>query len=118
MTVSNDTIQSNLVQVWCLELEHLMNTCSVDLVAGLGDLLGSIIRATKARIDNLLSILVQQVERGQMCTRRDLDQLCKAVPNLCLWQSAEEGEVEEGVDRRMVCSQTILVVAVVHGDLD
>jgi hypothetical protein len=49
---------------------------------------------------------------------RDLDQLSKAVSDLCLWESLEEREVEEGVHGCVVSSQTVLVVAIVDGNLD
>jgi len=51
-------------------------------------------------------------------TGGDLDQLCESISDLSDWQGAEEAKVEEGVDWRVVCSQTILVVAVVDGNLD
>lgn len=53
-----------------------------------------------------------------MSARRDLDQLGKTVSDLCLGECAEESEVEESVNRSMIGSETVLVVAVVDGNLD
>jgi hypothetical protein len=53
-----------------------------------------------------------------MGTSRDLDQLREAVADLSRGQGSQEREVEEGVDRSVVGAQTVLVVAVVDGDLD
>jgi hypothetical protein len=53
-----------------------------------------------------------------MRTSRDLDQLRETVTDLSRGQSSQEREVEEGVDWCVVGAQTVLVVAVVDGDLD
>jgi hypothetical protein len=49
---------------------------------------------------------------------RDLDQLSKAISDLCFWESFEERKVEEGVHWGVVGSQSVLVVAVVDSDLN
>lgn len=118
VTISNDTVEADFVQVWSFQLQHLVDASSVDLVTGLGDLLGSIIRAAEASLDDLFGVLVKQVKGWQVCTRGDLDQLREAIADLCLWQSAEEGEVKEGVDRCVVCAKAVFVVAVVHSHFD
>lgn len=38
MAVCNDTVETNLVQVWCLELQHLVDSSTVDGVGSLADL--------------------------------------------------------------------------------
>lgn len=53
-----------------------------------------------------------------MRASRDLDQLREAIADLCYWKGAQEGEIEEGVDRCMICSQAVLVVAVIDSNLD
>ena len=50
-----------------------------------------------------------------MRTCRDLDQLRETVADLCGWKSSQECEVEKGVDRGVISSKPILVVAVVDG---
>jgi hypothetical protein len=82
VTIRNDTVQANLVEVGSLELQHLVDARAVDLIRSL------------------------------------LDQLCESVSYLPLGQSSKECEVEECVHGRMVRSETVLIVAVVNGDLD
>lgn len=53
-----------------------------------------------------------------MSTCGDLDQLCEAVSDLTLRKGLQECEIQEGVHWGVVCTQTVLVVAVVDGDLD
>jgi len=118
VTVGNDTVKADLVEVWSLELQHLKDTSTVDLIGSVVDLLVSAIGTTEASANELLAVLVKQVESWEMATSGDLDQLCESVPDLSLWQSAEEAEVEEGVHWGVVSSQAVLVVAVVDGDLD
>jgi len=48
----------------------------------------------------------------------DLDQLCKTISDLCSGESAEKGKVQKGVDWSVVCSKSVLVVAVVDSYLD
>lgn len=118
MTVGNDTVKTDLVKVWSLELQHLKDTSAVDLIGSVVDLLLGAIGTTEASADELLAVLVKQVEGWEMSTSGDLDQLCESVPDLSLWQSAEKAEVEESVHWGVVSSEAVLVVAVVDGDLD
>lgn len=76
------------------------------------------IGSTKFGVNELLAILVQQVKDLKVCTRRNLDELCKSIPDLSNRQGAEESKVQEGVDRSMVGTKAVLVVAVVDGNLD
>ena len=39
VAIGNDTVQADLVKIGCLELQHLVNTSTVDGVSGLADLL-------------------------------------------------------------------------------
>jgi len=118
VAVSNDSVKTNLVQVGGLELKHLVNTSPVDGVGGLGDLLGSTIGTAKAGADELLTVLVEQVEGVKVSTGGDLDQLCKSVTDLTLGKGAKEAKVEESPHGSVVSTQTVLVVAVVDGNLD
>lgn len=117
MAVSDDTVKTDLVKVGCLQLQHLVNARTVDGVSSLADLL-VVAFATEACCDQLLAILVKKIECGLVRTCRDLDQLGKAVSDLCLRKSLQEGEVQEGVHGSVISTQSILVVAVVYGDLD
>lgn len=118
MTVGNDTVKTNLVEVRCLELEHLVDTSPVDLVGCLLDLLLSTVGVAESGVDELLGVLVEKVKCGQVSTAGDLDQLCETVPDLRSGECAEETEVEEGVLGCVVGTETVLVVAVVDTDLD
>lgn len=46
------------------------------------------------------------------------DQLSEPISNLGLGERLQKAEIEECLGRSMVCPQTVLVVAVVDGDLD
>lgn len=118
VSICDDSIETDLVEVGCLELQHLVDTSSVDLVSSLLNLGWRSIGAAKACLDDLLAVLVEQVERRQVGTRRDLDQLGESVSDLCGREGSKEGEVEEGLDGSVVGTQSVLVVAVVDGDLD
>ena len=118
MPVGDDTVQTDLVQVRSLELQHFVDARAVDLVRSILDLLLSTVGPAESGVDELLAVLVEQVERWQMSAARDLDQLCEAVPDLCLGQRPEETEVEEGVDWSVVRAQAVLVVTVVDRNLD
>jgi hypothetical protein len=118
VTVGNDTVETDLVKVRGLELEHLVDTSPVDLVGSLLDLLLGTIGVAESGVDELLSIFVEKIKCGQVSTAGDLDQLCETVPDLRSGKSAEETKVKEGVDRSVVCTETVLVVGIVDTDLD
>ena len=118
MAICNDPIQSDLMQVRRLQLQHLVDPLPVDLIRRLDQLLRTPIRSAKALLNQLLAVLVQQVKGVEMGTSRDLDQLREAVADLGRGQRSQEREVEEGVDRCVVGAQTVLVVAIVDGDLN
>ncbi len=118
MAICNDSIQADLVQVRRLQLQHLVDPFSVDLISRLDQLLRASIRAAKTLLNQLLAVLVQQVKGVEMRTSRDLDQLREAVADLSRGQRSQEREVEEGVDGCVVGAQTVLVVSVVDSDLD
>jgi hypothetical protein len=117
VAVGDNTVKTNLVEVGGLKLQHLVNTSTVDGVSSLADLL-VVALTTKARSNQLLAVLVKKIECGLVSTCRDLDQLGKAVSDLCLGQSLQEREVQEGVNGGVVGTKPVLVVAVVNGNLD
>lgn len=118
VTVSNNSVQTNLVQVGRLQLQHFVNTIPVDLVRSVPDFLRAVVHAAEASTNQLLAVLVQQVEGGQVSTARDLDQLSESIADLSFRKSTKESKVKEGVLRCVVGTQAVLVVAVVHGNLD
>lgn len=62
MAVGDDSIQSNLVQVRSFELQHFLNSLSIDGFSGFLDFPRSSIRPSEAGLDELLTVLAQQVE--------------------------------------------------------
>lgn len=118
MPVGNDTVKHNLMQVRCLQLEHLIDTRTTDLIRRAPDLLGRPIIATKRRANQILAVSVKQVQGGLVSTRRDLNELGEAIADLRHGQRAQEGKVQEGVDGRVVGAQPVLVPSVVDTDFD
>lgn len=84
VAVGDDSVKTNLVEVGCLELQHLVNTSSVDLVGGRTDFIRSTVSTSEGSTDELLAVLVKQIVGWQMSARRDLDQLCESVSDLSL----------------------------------
>jgi hypothetical protein len=117
VTVGNDTVKTNLVEVGCLELQHLEDTGAVYLIRCLSHLRVGIV-TTEARCDQLLAVLVKKLKCWPVATCGDLDQLSKAVPDLSLRKCLQEREVEECVHWCVVSTKSVLVVAIVNGDLD
>ena len=62
-----------------------MDSFFVDLVRSLSDLLRGTVSATKSSLNKLFAVLVEEVERIQVRTSRDLDQLGEAIPDLGGW---------------------------------
>jgi hypothetical protein len=118
VTVGNDSVKTNLVKVGGLELQHLVDTTTVDLVGSIANLLGSTLTTTETGLNELLTVLVEQVEGVEVGTGGDLDQLCETVTDLSIGKTAEEGEVKEGVHGSVVGTKTVLVVIVVDANLD
>lgn len=58
MAVGNDTVKTDLVQVGCLKLQHLVDASAVDLIRGLEHLL-IITLTTEASCNQPLTVLVQ-----------------------------------------------------------
>lgn len=117
MAVGDDAVQTNLVEVGCLKLQHLEDTGTVYLIRCLANL-GVDVVTTEARGDQLLTVLVEKLESWPVTACGDLDQLCEAVSDLCFWECLQEREVEECVHWGVVSSKSVLVVAVVDGNLD
>ena len=118
VTISNNTIETYLMQVGRLQFQHLLDSIPVDGVCSFLHLRGSTIRATECSCNQILTVSVEKIESMKIRTRRDLDQLSEAVADLRLWQSAKESEIKESLHWCVVGTKTILVVAIVDGNLD
>ncbi len=62
MSISNHTIEHQLMQVRRLKLEHLIDTSPADLVRSNLDLLAGAISPAKRSANQLLTILVKEVK--------------------------------------------------------
>lgn len=118
VTICDDPIEPDLVKVRCLKLQHLMYAFLVDPVCRCTNFFWCAVCAAKPRVDELLAVFVQEVKGVQVGARRDLDQLCKAIPDLCGGEGAQEGEIKEGVHRCMISTKAVLVVAIVDSNLN
>lgn len=95
-----------------------MDAAAVDGVGGLFELEAAAIGASEAVRYQLLAVLVEELEGGEVCAGGDLDEFGEAVADLGYGQGSQEGEVEEGVDWGVVGAESVLVLAVVDGDFD
>ena len=66
VSIGNDSVKTNLMKIWGLESQHLMDSLAVDLVCGINQLLRRAICTAKGLLDELLAVLVEQVECVQM----------------------------------------------------
>ena len=118
MSVCDDSVKTDLMEIGCLELQHFVDGISIDAIR---DLLQSGIgtfSTTEGLADQGFAIGVKKVEGREMSADRDLDQLREAIANLRDWQSPQEGEVKEGLCWSMIGTKTILVLRVIDGCLD
>ena len=118
MSISNHAIQPNLVEIGCLELQHLEDSVLIDLIRSFMDFLCGAICAAEASGDKLLAVFVQEVKGGFVRAHRNFDQLCKSISNLRRGQGTEETKIEECVNGGMVGSQAILIIPVIDSDFD
>lgn len=113
VTVRNHSVQSDLMKIWGLESQHFINALPIDFVCSSTDLFRRPIAASKGGFDKLLAVFVKQVKCLQVGARRYFDQLGKPVSYLGRWQCAKKGKVEEGVDRCMICAESVFVVTII-----
>ena len=118
MTIGDNSVQPDFMQIGSLQLQHLIDAFSIDFICSFADLLRSAICTTKASIDEPLAVFVQQIKGVKMRAGRNLDQLCKTVSDLCCRKGSKEGEVEKGMHRCMISAQAIFIVTIVDGHFD
>lgn len=83
MTESDDSVQSQLVKIRGLELQHGVDTLFADLLSGIPDIL-STSHVSETSLDQLLSVLNKQVPNLLVSNRGDLDELGETVTCLSL----------------------------------
>lgn len=117
VTKGDDSVEAKLVQVGGFELEHGLDTSVADLGTGCNDVLAALL-VSETGLDELLSVLDKQVPDSLVADRGDFDELGETVSDLSNGESLEEGEVEEGVERSVVGTESVLQLSVVESDLD
>lgn len=118
MSVSNDPVKHDFMQVRRLKLQHFVDARSVDLVCRSLHLFARTVRTAETRVDQLLAVFVQQFESGEVSAGRNLDELGKSVPNLRDGQGTQERKIKERMRGGMICAQSILVSAIVDSYFD
>ena len=101
-----------------LELQHLVDSLSVDFVSRRTNFGGRPVGPSKTGLDELFAVLIQQLECLQVRAGRDLDQLGKSIANLRHGQGAQKCEIQKGVHRCMICAQSVLVVSIIDRNFD
>ena len=96
VTEGDDSVETQLVQVGGLELEHDVDTPLLDLLGGAQEVLSSLF-VTVGVLDEVLAVLDEQVPDPLIGTSGDLDQFSGTVSDLSDWQGLQEGEVKVGV---------------------
>jgi len=97
MTEGDNTVEHQLVQVARLEPEHLFDSALADVITDVSQLL-VVVLETVSGLDELLSVLDQEVPDPLLGDGGDLDELGGSVSDLTLGQGLQEGEVKVGVD--------------------
>lgn len=92
MTEGDDSVETQLVQVGGLELEHDVDTPLLDFLGGAQEVLGSLLVAVGI-LDEVLAVLDEQVPDSLVGTGGDLDQFSGTVADLSDRQSLQEREV-------------------------
>ena len=118
MAIGNHPVQTNFVEIGRLKFEHLMNALPVNLISGGTDFVSRAISSTKPGLDQLLAVFVEQVECVQVSTGGNFDQLSETVTDLGDGKSSQKGKIEEGMHGSMVCTQSVLVVAIIDRHFD
>ena len=118
VAICNHSIEPDLMKVWRLQLEHLVDALSVDFVRSRTKFGRGAVGPSKLSVDELLTVAVQQLKGFQVRASRDFNQLGEPISDLCHGQGAQKREIEEGMHGRMICPQAVLVVAVVDRHFD
>jgi hypothetical protein len=118
MAISNDSIQTKFVEIWSLQLEHFVNSVPVDGVCSISNFLRCTITASESRRDELFAIFVEELKCRKVGTGRNLDELGKAIADLCFGEGPKERKVQERLHRCVVGTQPVFIVAIIHSYFD
>jgi hypothetical protein len=91
-------------------LEHNLDAPPANLVGDLLQLSVSAVSPTEAGADELRAVGNEKVPNTLLGNSRDLNEFGEAIAHLSFRESLEEGEVEEGNKRGVVCSQPAAVM--------
>lgn len=118
VTISNDPVKHDFMEVGRLEFQHLMNARPANAISCNTNFCGCVTQPPKGRVNQILAVTVEQIKRGLVCTRRNFDKLRKSIADLSYRKCPKESEVEKCVHRCMVRSEAIFVSAIVDRHLD
>jgi len=116
MSVSDDSVKVDLLEIRGLKLERLKNPVAVNLIGSCLELLVLIRSTPEPGRDQSRADFVEKAESQQMGTARDLYQLGEPFSNLSFGQGSKESEIKQRVRRRVIGTKAVLVVAIVDGD--
>jgi hypothetical protein len=96
------------VQVWRFKLQHCLDSLFTNLLPWLSDVVAALFVA-ETSLDEFLAVLDEEVVDDLVTYRGDLDEFGETVSDLSDGKGLEEGEVEEGVERGVVCSESLFI---------
>lgn len=93
MAISNDSVQAKFMEIGGLQLEHFVDATPIDGICSVPHFLCSTIATSEPGCDELFAVFVEELKGREMGTCRDLDELGKAIADLCFWKCSEESEI-------------------------
>lgn len=93
MPISDDSVQAKLMEIRGLQLEHFVDATPIDSICSVSHLLCSTIATSKPSGDELFAIFVEELKGRKVGTCRDLDELGKAISNLCFGKCSKKSEI-------------------------
>ena len=120
VAVGNNTVETDLVKVRRLEVEHALDSVTADGVGSLLELLGIRARGVAAvsGVDEVLAVLDEHAPGVLVSAVEDLDDLGSTVTGLADGEGLEEIKVKESMHGSVVGTETVLELLVVDADLD
>lgn len=118
VAISNYSIQTNFVEIWGLQLEHFVNSVPVDSVCSISNFFCGAIAASESGCDELFAIFVKELKCRKVGTGRNLDELGKAIADLCIGKGPKERKIQECLHRCVVGTEPVFIVAIIHSYFD
>merc|ERR1719487_2423249 len=99
-----------LEQIRALKLQHLLHALLRDFQSDLAQALRRAFRVSELVLDEVLSVLLEQLEALQVLHRRDLDELRNSVPHMRLRKRREQAEIDDHATVRVEGADAVLVL--------